>query len=166
MEVFRGGGLDALDADAAVASAVRRLTDQEVPAVDGRSAVGASVLDGERLMTEAFEACAGAGDLSLSMTQLMMEVAVRGGDPAEFTPERVGRWLAASGFLAPGASATRRRLHGHISRLYELDRQSDQEAASMDPFAFCVSSRCTDCRYAGVCEAVAPGMMTSKMRSR
>jgi len=128
--------------------------------------VQSEVGDG-RLMEEALAACMPEEGGCLSLLQLMFEVALRGGVGADYSPERVGRWLVTSGLLEPEAPVTRRRLYGQISRLYELRREgaSGDAAPSGNPFAFCVETSCDGCRYARVCPSIAPGM-SSRKRSR
>lgn len=165
MELFRaraeGVGWSAGSAWKAVGALVRNGIDphETGPAPSG---CAPSMPDGELIMTDALDACAASGWPTLAMTQLLMEAALRGGTGPEFSPERVGRWLAASGRLSPDAPVTRRRLHGHISRLYELLPTEKGSGESSDPFAFCKSTRCADCRYLGVCGTIAPGMRDRK----
>jgi hypothetical protein len=118
---------------------------------------------GEEIMEAAFKACTASGQGFISITQLMLEAALRGGAGPDFSPERVGRWLAGSGKLRVGAAPVRRRLHGHIVRLYELEGvDTEGLGQSSDPFAFCASKACDECQYHTVCSAVVPGLRDRK----
>lgn len=129
--------------------------------------VVSSGLEADALLREALDACTADGKDVVSITQLMLEASLRGGVAPDFSPERVGRWLTASGALAPGALSTRRRLHGHISRLYELRSDAGGPAREpADPFAFCTATRCEDCRYGSVCPTVFPGLSDRKSAHR
>lgn len=129
------------------------------------SAVGldCAVADPGGLMAEALEACMAGSGGEVAITELMLEAAMRGGLGEEFSPERVGRWLVASGRLDPDQPSTRRRLHGHIARIYMIAASDNVELTqTRDPFAFCTANRCVDCRYARVCDSVIPGLKNRK----
>ncbi|USI73939.1 hypothetical protein [Sphingomonas morindae] len=116
----------------------------------------------EEVMRKVLVACGNGGHLA--MVQVLLEVALHGGDPEALTPERVGRWLAIQPEVDAGAM-TRRRLHGQISRIYKLN--SGDTPVSDDPaaaFAFCVEKPCAECRYSEVCGAIFPGMHARKAR--
>ena len=114
-------------------------------------------------MEAALAACLRDGGGELSITRVLLEAAVRGGVGDEFTPERVGRWIVASGAVDTDVPVTRRRLLGHIARIYSLRSDgSDPPRERVDPFAFCVANRCADCRFAGVCGDVVPDLQARK----
>jgi hypothetical protein len=119
----------------------------------------------EDIMTASLEACMAATGRELSLTHLQLEVASRGGVGDDFSPERLGRWLQSFGVLAQGASVSRRRLFGHISRIYTLTEAPGEPPEMTDPFDFCVANRCESCRYASVCGAIAPGIGDRKRTS-
>lgn len=122
-----------------------------------------AVIEGEAVMREALKACTADGQTVVSITQLMLEVGLRGRVGPDYSPERVGRWLAGSGELRAGVVATRRRLHGHIARLYEVETNGPEVAsASADPFAFCTANSCETCKYQAVCSIVVPGLRDRK----
>lgn len=96
-----------------------------------------------------------------AMIQVMLEIAVRGGDPATFSPERVGRRIATHRRIDAAAPVERRRLLGQISRIYPLaDVGRERDAASA--FRFCLDRGCGECRYDKVCESVAPALRKRK----
>ncbi len=119
----------------------------------------------EDIMTTALEACVAATGRELSLTHFQLEVASRGGVGDDFSPERLGRWLQSFGILEPGASVSRRRLFGHISRIYTLAEAAGERSETTDPFDFCVANNCESCRYSRVCGAIAPGIGDRKRTS-
>lgn len=105
---------------------------------------------------------------TLSMIELMLELAVLEADPEECNPERVGRWLAAHEKVDHSVPVTRRRLHGQISRLYSL--LPERAALGTGPesktvFSFCQGKACGGCRYEAVCDRICPGMRDRKIIS-
>lgn len=116
-----------------------------------------------RRMQDILGRCVG-GDW-LSMVQVMLEIALVGGDDASYSPERVGRWLAARPEIDSTLGTERRRLHGQISRIYPLISPSGSgRADASSAFNFCLGRVCGDCPYEPVCETNFPGMRKVKNR--
>lgn len=110
-------------------------------------------------MEDAFGAVGSAGHVAL--IQVMLEIAARRRDPDTFSPERVGRWIAAHSRVDRDAPVERRRLHGQISRIYRLTGAAD-DAEATSAFAFCLERVCGDCRYGTVCGTVYPDLHRRK----
>jgi len=131
----------------------------------GEAAVSECIYDAEQLMREAVLFCMRDSGSDLSITRVALEAALRGGQGEEFSPERVGRWIFKSGVTDPTAPLTRRRLYGHICRIYRLGTpDSYVGAADVDPLAFCASRECGECRYLPVCPSVVPGLIQRKIK--
>lgn len=107
----------------------------------------------------------GLGSASeLTMTQVQMELAVRGCIGEEFTPERIGRWLSRRGACTrtrsrPGAGCLVSS-RAYIRWPLQVATWSDSTA---DALSFCHATRCEGCRYATVCELLAPGLKSRKL---
>jgi hypothetical protein len=118
----------------------------------------------ERRMERMLEGCAGRD--WLSMVQVMLEIALIAGDDQTYSPERVGRWLAARPEIDGSIATERRRLYGQISRIYPLRiDQGASRAEAASGFDFCLSRVCSDCPYQNVCDATFPGMRKLKNKS-
>lgn len=112
-------------------------------------------------MEDVFDAVGSIGHVA--MIQVMLEIASRGLDPDAFSPERVGRWIAAHPRVDRDAPVERRRLHGQISRIYPLiGATADADADATSAFAFCLERACEDCRYETVCGGAYPDLHRRK----
>lgn len=146
------------------------ITEQEGAAAreDQRGPRADEIPDAADVMTAALAACVADGRKTVSITQLILEAAIRGAAGDAYSPERIGRWLTGTGALRAEAPPTRRRLHGHISRIYELEPAAivgsrvGEDGREADPFDFCLPIRCDGCRYAAVCPGLFPEMMARK----
>ena len=112
------------------------------------------------VMAAIVDACGGG---YLAMVQVMLEIALRGGDDASLSPERVGRWLAAHPAVDAGRPTERRRLHGQISRIYPLVTPHPGDADPATAFDFCLGRTCGECRYDSVCGSTFPDLRRRKL---
>lgn len=136
--------------------------DPSPPAPASASSI-AAVEDGGNILKEALDACRRVSGQSVSIAQLSLEASMRGGTGDGFSPERIGRWLMASGELDTTIPVSRRRLHGQVVRIYRLRSLPGDTPRLEDPFDFCTRRGCGDCPYANVCEDVLPGLRRKKL---
>lgn len=98
----------------------------------------------------------------VSIVQLTLEAALAGAEGEAFSPERIGRWLVASGALAPGEAVGRRRLFGHITRLYALAGEVPADRQNDDGLGFCARNSCGACRYRDPCARIFPALNAAR----
>ena len=108
------------------------------------------------LLEKAFNAVRATAGRKISIVELTLEAALAGGEGDAFTPERIGRWLAGSGAVDLAAGVERRRLFGHITRLYLLAGSSRAAQGPADPLDFCRRQRCGECRFEAPCGRLFP----------
>lgn len=116
----------------------------------------------DEILLAALEECRAATGRAISSAQLSFAAYLRGLKPGDYSPERLGRWLAATGQLVEDDAVTRRRLHGQIVRIYRLKQSGNNEPEAGDPFAFCTGVPCDQCRYAEPCRIIMPGLRQTK----
>jgi hypothetical protein len=113
------------------------------------------------LMEDVIDACIdGCGHVA--MTQVMLELASRGASGEVFSPERVGRWLAAHPRIDRDRPVERRRLYGQISRIYPVVTKDGVLGEAVDAFRFCTDRGCGDCPYDPICAATFPELQRRK----
>lgn len=142
--------------------AIADLAGVKLAYLDGVGAPPEASLDA--ILRSSVDACLATTGHQVSLTHITLEAALLGALGDACSPERIGRWLASSGLLVEGARIDRRRLFGHITRIYEFRRALPTVAGSDDPFAFCTSNRCETCRYAEPCAALFPDMQARRRR--
>jgi hypothetical protein len=114
----------------------------------------------KQLMEDVLAGCAGGTHLSLM--QIMLEIALRGGDGDALSPERVGRWLSSHPKVDAHRPVERRRLYGQISRIYPLVVRDEEAGDAIDAFEFCKTRECRGCRYEQVCPVTFPELRRRK----
>lgn len=116
----------------------------------------------DEILSSALEECRASSGLVISSAQLSFAASLRGLQPDQYSPERLGRWLSATGQLDEFQPVTRRRLFGQIVRIYNLRQRPGETPSAKSPFAFCDTRACIGCRYAAPCAQIAPELRKKK----
>lgn len=158
-------GLGCLEAVASGLGCIRAEADDEntVSALDD---LALSAVSPDGVLEDALEQARLRTGNIVSIVQLTLEVALTGAEGDAYSPERIGRWLIGSGALQPGKPVNRRRLFGHITRLYTLAGAAPASHREDDGLGFCTGSECGTCRYSNPCARIFPALNAARQRSR